>query len=207
VNSKLWDRIEEARSEWNVLEHPFYQRWSAGELTLEELADYSGQYRYATEAIARMSSGIAAAAPSGERAGLEAHAHEEAEHVAMWDGFVAEVGGTVCAEPNPETAECVDTWTRADGFGRQLARMYAVESGQPEISKTKSEGLSSFYDIHDGPGNRYFRVHETMDVHHAEEGRKLIERHMNDFTEDELVGAAEEAFKANWRLLDGVCPS
>ena len=43
-----------------------------------------------------------------------------------------------------------------------------------------------------------------MDVHHAAEGRKLIERHMNEFDEDELVEAAEEAFKANWRLLDGV---
>jgi pyrroloquinoline quinone (PQQ) biosynthesis protein C len=43
-----------------------------------------------------------------------------------------------------------------------------------------------------------------MDVHHAAEGRKLIERHMNDFSEDELVDAAREAFKANWLLLDGV---
>ncbi|MGA7398013.1 MAG: iron-containing redox enzyme family protein, partial [Solirubrobacterales bacterium] len=175
-----------------------------GELTREELADYSGQYRYATEAIARMGSDIAANAPVAERAGLEAHAHEEAEHVAMWDGFVKEVGGTVGAEPNAETLECVETWTKLDGFGRQLARMYAVESGQPAISKTKTEGLAAHYDIHDAPGNKYFTVHETMDVHHAEAGRKLIERHMNDFSEDELVAAAEEAFKANWRLLDGV---
>jgi len=207
LNKNLWDRIEQARGEWNVLEHPFYQRWSAGELTREELADYSGQYRYATEAIARMSSDIAAAAPAGERAGLEAHAAEEASHVALWDGFVREVGGTVGAEPNAETLDCVEAWTKADGFGKQLARMYAVESGQPPISKTKTEGLSAHYDIHDGPGNQYFTVHETMDVEHAEAGRALIERHMNDFSEDELVAAAEEAFKANWRLLDGVSSS
>ena len=43
-----------------------------------------------------------------------------------------------------------------------------------------------------------------MEVHHADEGRKLIEKYMNDFNEDELVAAAEEAFKANWRLLVGV---
>jgi hypothetical protein len=30
---------------------------------------------------------------------------------------------------------------------------------------------------------------------------------MNDFSEDELVAAAEEAFRANWRLLDGVSTS
>ena len=204
MNTNLWDRIEQARAEYNVLEHPFYQRWSMGELTREELAHYSGQYRYATEAIAKLSADIAATAPEAERAGLEAHAAEEHDHVAMWDGFVNSVGGTVGAEPNRETLECVETWTRADGFGPQLARMYAVESGQPAISKTKSEGLAAHYDIHDGPGNRYFTLHQEMDVDHAEQGRKLIERHMNEFSEDELVEAAEEAFKANWLLLDGV---
>ena len=207
MNSTLWERIEQARSDWNVLEHPFYQRWSAGELTREELADYSGQYRYATEAIARMSADIATAAPAAERNGLKNHAREEAEHVAVGGGFVEAVGGTVGATPNAETLECVETWTKEDGFGRQLARLYAVESGQPEISKTKTEGLSEHYEIVDAPGNLYFTIHENMDVHHAEEGRKLIERHMNNFSEDELVAAAEEAFKANWRLLDGVSPN
>ncbi|MFM9148905.1 MAG: TenA family transcriptional regulator [Solirubrobacterales bacterium] len=200
----LWDRIEQSRARWNVLEHPFYQRWSAGELTLDELADYSGQYRYATEAVATMSAGVADAAPDVERKGLEAHAREEADHVGIWDQFVDAVGGEVTAEPNPETVECVEAWTRADGFGPQLARLFAVESGQPEISKTKSKGLSEFYGIEDAPAREYFTVHATMDVEHAEEGRKLVERYMADFDEDELASAAEEAFRANWRLLDGV---
>ena len=200
----LWDRIEQSRARWNVLEHPFYQRWSAGELTLGELADYSGQYRYATEAVATMSAGLVDAAPESERKGLSAHAREEAEHVAMWDQFVDAVGGDSGAAPNPETVECVEAWTRADGFGPQLARLFAVESGQPEISKTKSKGLSDFYGLEDAPAREYFTVHATMDVEHAEEGRKLVERYMNDFDEDELAEAAEEAFRANWRLLDGV---
>jgi pyrroloquinoline-quinone synthase len=204
VNANLWDRIEQARADHNVVEHPFYQRWSTGRLTREELAHYAGQYRYATEAIAKLSADISAHAPESERGALEAHAAEEADHVALWDGFVDAVGGTVGAEPNPETLECVEIWTRADGFGRQLARMFAIESGQPEISKTKTEGLGRHYEITDAPGNLYFTVHEEMDVRHAAEGRRLIERHMSDFSDDELVEAAEEAFEANWRLLDGV---
>ncbi|MFM9077862.1 MAG: iron-containing redox enzyme family protein [Solirubrobacterales bacterium] len=187
----LWDRIEQSRARWNVLEHPFYQRWSAGELTLDELADYSGQYRYATEAVATMSAGVADAAPEAERKGLEAHAREEADHVGIWDQFVDAVGGEVTAEPNPETVECVEAWPRADGFGPQLARLFAVESGQPEISKTKSKGLSEFYGIEDAPAREDFTVHATMDVEHAEEGRKLVERYMADFDEDELASAAE----------------
>ena len=29
----IWDRIENARQRWDVLRHPFYQRWTAGELS------------------------------------------------------------------------------------------------------------------------------------------------------------------------------
>jgi pyrroloquinoline quinone (PQQ) biosynthesis protein C len=28
-----------------VLEHPFYERWVAGELSAEDLARYAGEYR------------------------------------------------------------------------------------------------------------------------------------------------------------------
>ena len=65
----------------------------------------------------------------------------------MWDGFVNAVGGTVGAEPNPETVECVEVRTRTDGFGRQLARLFAIEPGQLANSKIKTEGLGAHYGI------------------------------------------------------------
>ena len=205
MSDQVWDRIEEARTRWNVLEHPFYQRWSAGELTREDLARYSGQYRYATAAIARLSAAAAEAAPDADRAELRRHAEEEAQHIELWDGFVEAVGGEIGAEPTAETLECVETWTAADGFVPEQVRLYAIESSQPAISKTKREGLAEHYGIGDGPGNEYFRVHETADVTHAAEGRSLIERQIeDDADEDELVAVAEAAFEANWRLLDGV---
>jgi pyrroloquinoline-quinone synthase len=204
VKNDVWARIEQARERWNVLEHPFYQRWSAGELTPEELADYSGQYRHATAAIASLSAAVAETAPDAERDGLRRHAAEEEAHIALWDGFVDAVGGDSAAAPNAETAECVAAWTAADDRVSQLVRLYAIESGQPQISKTKREGLVEHYGIGDGPGNEYFRLHEKADVHHAAEGRALIERHLADADADALVIAAEAAFKANWRLLDGV---
>jgi pyrroloquinoline-quinone synthase len=204
VSNDVWQRIEQARARWNVLEHPFYQRWSAGELTREELAEYSGQYRHATAAIARLSADVADSAPDSERAGLRRHAEEEADHIALWDGFVEAVGGEVAAAPNAETQECVAAWTAADDRISQLVRLYAIESGQPEISKTKREGLADHYGIGDGPGNVYFRVHEKDDVDHAAEGRSLIESHLADADPYRLVAAAESAFQSNWRLLDGV---
>lgn len=204
MSNDVWQKIEQARERWNVLEHPFYQRWSAGELSREELATYSGQYRHATAAIARLSATLAESAPADERAELRRHAAEEEAHIALWDGFVEAVGGEVAAVPTPETKECVDCWTAEGDRLVQLVRLYAIESGQPEISQTKREGLAEHYDIGDGPGNEYFRVHEKADVEHADEGRALIETHLADTDPDALVAAAESAFKANWRLLDGV---
>ncbi|HEY8082090.1 MAG TPA: iron-containing redox enzyme family protein [Solirubrobacterales bacterium] len=204
MSNDVWQRIERARTRWNVLEHPFYQRWSAGDLSREELAEYSGQYRHATAAIARLSASIAESAPEGERAELRRHAAEEEAHIALWDGFVEAIGGDVAVAPTPETKECVDTWTASDDRLSQLVRLYAIESGQPAISQTKREGLAKHYGIGDGAGNEYFRVHEKADVDHAAEGRSLIEAHLADADPDALVAAAESAFKANWRLLDGV---
>lgn len=204
MSNDVWQRIEQARARWNVLEHPFYQRWSAGELSRDELASYSGQYRHATAAIARLSASLAESAPEAERAELRRHAEEEEAHIALWDGFVEAVGGEVAAIPTLETKECVDCWTASDGRLSQLVRLYAIESSQPAISQTKREGLAEHYEIGDGPGNEYFRVHEKADIDHAHEGRALIEAHLADADPDALVAAAESAFKANWRLLDGV---
>ena len=204
MSESVWQRIEESRARHNVLEHPFYVRWSAGELTREELARYSGQYRHATEALARLCHQAAAQAPAEHRDEIAAHAAEEEAHVGLWDGFVEAAGGEIGAEPTPETAECVTEWTAPDGYLAQLARLYAIESGQPEISRVKREGLSSFYGIDGGPGSEYFRVHEQADHAHAEESRRLITEAMTPADEDAVVKAAESAFRANWRLLDGV---
>jgi pyrroloquinoline-quinone synthase len=204
VSGSVWERIEESRARHNVLEHPFYVRWSAGELTREELARYSGQYRHATEALARLCRQAADAAPEDRRDEITLHADEEEAHVGLWDGFVEAAGGEIGAEPTAETAECVTAWTAPDGYLAELARMYAIESGQPEISRIKREGLSSFYGIDGGPGSEYFRIHEEADHAHAEESRRLIEDAMSPADEDAVVQAAESAFRANWRLLDGV---
>ena len=201
--STVFDRIEEARSRWDVLQHPFYKGWSAGELSDDELAAYSGQYRHAVEAVATLSDYAADALP--ERPDLAAHAVEEHDHIALWDGFVEAVEGDSRAVANRETAGCVEVWTTRDGALSALARLYAIESGQPEISRTKLEGLADHYGVDSPQGTRYFTVHRGRDVEHAAEGRTLLEG-MIETREDEdrVVAAAEEAFEANWRLLDGV---
>jgi pyrroloquinoline-quinone synthase len=204
VSETIWERIERSRERHNVLEHPFYVRWSAGELTAGELARYSGQYRHATEALAKLCADTARLAPDERRDEIARHAAEEQAHIALWDGFVDAAGGEIGAEPTPETVECIQAWTEPGDYLSALARLYAIESGQPEISRIKREGLSRFYGIDGGAGSEYFRVHEAADEAHAEEARRLIEEAIRPGKEGAVVAAAESAFKANLRLLDGV---
>jgi pyrroloquinoline-quinone synthase len=198
----IWERIERARERWDVLRHPFYVRWTAGELTAGELARYSEQYRHAVEAIARASTRAAEAAP--DRPELREHAVEEREHIALWDEFVAAVGGDAGTEAAPETEACTGAWSTGDDLAATLVTLYAIESAQPEISRVKREGLVSSYGFVEGDGTRYFEVHERRDGEHAAQVRELLDELAGEEDEDRLVAAGERAYRANWRLLDGV---
>lgn len=190
---ELYGRIDEARQRWDVLKHPFYERWECGELTREELAFYAGEYRHAVVALAR------AAAAAGD----EDHAREEAEHVGLWDEFAASVEAPLDREPTLETSECAAAWSPDDRF-RALAVLYAVESAQPAISRIKLAGLVAHYGFDRGdPAAEYFRLHAERDVEHARAAREALAQ-APAARRGELAAVAERALEANWRLLDGV---
>ena len=199
MNGALFDRIEERCERWNVLRHPFYVRWSNGDLAPEELGRYAGQYAHAVKALSDMTAVAAEHEPA-----LRPHAEEEAAHVGLWDDFARAAGSESPERANLETRACVATWTADDGLLPMLARMYAVESTQPEIARIKAEGLVDLYGYEEGPATEYFRVHERRDVEHAAEVRELIEARATDADEHAILDAAEAAVRANWRLLDGV---
>lgn len=180
--------IDAARERWNVLEHPFYTRWEAGELTRDELARYAGEYRHAVVALAR----------AARTARL--HADEEAAHIALWDDF-ANALGSEHHEPLPQTRCCAEAWAGARDELGAAAILYAIEAGQPAISETKLRGLIDHYGFSDdSPAVEYFAVHGERDHEHAAEARAALA----DADDPRLVGFAEAALAANWALLDGV---
>lgn len=206
-------RLDEARAATNVLEHPFYQRWSDGGLTAAELSLYAGQYRHAVVALAEASAAAAdAAADAGHSSapGLRHHAEEEAAHVALWDGFAGACTAPADAAPLEGTRECVAEWQAGDGLLERLAVLYAIEASQPEISKTKLEGLRRHYDhVEEGPATEYFSLHQQLDVEHAAQAGTLIRELMAEAEDpegeaDRMVALADAALRGNWRLLDSV---
>lgn len=201
----FFSRLEDVRSRWNVLEHSFYTRWSAGELTAEELASYSGQYRHAVVALADAAESAAATAAPELRAALTAHAAEERSHVALWDRFAVAAGGDPAAAATAETERCAEAWAGDDRDNlATLVALYAIESGQPAISTTKLDGLREHYDHIAADGSAYFELHAELDVQHAAQERALIEPMLADADVQALLDEAERVLEANWQLLDGV---
>jgi pyrroloquinoline-quinone synthase len=198
-------RLDEARAATNVLEHRFYERWSAGALDSAELSLYAGQYRHAVLALAQASARAAELSGDGHRAALRRHAAEEAEHVALWDQFAGDArararvrhdeagepagreragqedGGGLGGDERDagaleQTRRCTSAWTQAEDLLEHLAVLYAIEASQPQIASTKLAGLVEHYGYRpEGPAVEYFRLHERLDVEHARQARELIE--------------------------------
>jgi pyrroloquinoline-quinone synthase len=188
----LTERIDAVRERWNVLEHPFYKRWSCGELSRNELAHYAGEYRHAVVALA----------DTAAKTGNAEHAREESEHIALWDEFAAAFNADTTRAPSPETAECVTAWTAPGNRREALAVLYAIEAGQPTVSKAKLDGLAEHYGVStEEPGASYFTLHTELDHEHAAESRRELTDGGDD---DRLVEVAEAALRGNWILLDGV---
>jgi len=192
----FFDRAAAICSELDVLEHPFYQRWSRGELSRRELAAYAGQYRHAVVALAQATS----------QAGNRAHAQEEHDHIELWDQFVAAVGGDPRTPATDGTMACVRAW--ADEHRDRpatLAVLYAIESSQPAISETKRAGLLKHYGASpNSDATRYFDVHAELDGDHAAEDRQELSKLLEPGDEERLLVEMEAALRGNWRLLDGL---
>jgi pyrroloquinoline-quinone synthase len=205
-------RLDQTRAANSILEHPFYRRWSAGQLGAGELSCYAGEYRHAVIALAEASARAAAKAPPAQAPALRAHAAEEATHVTLWEGFARSAGARPAREASAltETEACVRAWTEGEDPLEHLAVLYAIEASQPEVARTKLDGLIAHYGYsREGPAVEYFTTHERRDVEHAREQAALIDQLMAAVPApsqkaDRMVQRAESALRGNRVLLDGV---
>jgi pyrroloquinoline-quinone synthase len=210
-------RLERCVEAQHLLNHPFYQRWSAGELTREELCEYARQYWHYTLAFPTFVSGVHAGSDDfALRQMLLENLIEEEwggdNHPELWLRFCEALGlrreDVMESEPNEQTLELIDAMRRQARQGEThegLASLFAYESQVPAVAKAKIEGLAKHYEITAPREIAFFSVHETADVHHSNTAAALLDRLCD--TEEKRVGAeraAKTTLGALYRFLDGV---
>jgi pyrroloquinoline-quinone synthase len=200
-----------------MLSHPFYQAWTEGRLSLDDLRAYARQYFHHVEAFPRAVSAVHSACPDrdGRRMLAENLAEEEGleagkqDHAGLWLMFAAGIGESEDAvraqELNAETQALIDTFRRLSrrSYPSGLGALYAYESQFPAVAIAKIGGLIDRYGISSEETLRFFRVHESADVEHSAVCRALLDR-LPEEEKAEAVAAGEELAGALWNFLSGV---
>jgi pyrroloquinoline-quinone synthase len=216
----FFENLEARIAPFNLLKHPFYQAWSAGELTETDLREYASEYWHAVSAFPTYLSEFHAQLPDAElrRIVLNNLVDEEGigsrdgrAHSDIWMDFATGMGADAnevrTREINAETRTLIAAFRQMmrEQPASALAALYSYESRVPEIARTKAEGLAKHYGADDAT-RRYFTLHEKADVFHAQVWREALEAEVSGdaAAEESACDAAEKAARMLWSSLDGV---
>ncbi len=179
-------------ADYNLLNHPFYQAWSAGELPVEALRSYAREYGTFISTV-----------PIGwEALGDTEIAAEEIEHIDLWADFAAGLDTAVTEAQIPQVKALMET--AHELFSEPttaLGALYAFEVQQPATAQSKLAGLKAFYQLPESV-KPYFVTHS----HNEHEAEKLL-AHIGALPSDShatVVQACEQMSAALWDALTGI---
>jgi len=120
-----------------LLNHPFYQAWTHGTVTRDQLARYARSY---AEFIAAMP---AYWARIGQDFSVDTSAivAEETHHIALWEDWSAQLPQPA---DYPRMTEVLDTFASFNA-SELLGAVHAFEIQQPAVAHTKKAGLLVHY--------------------------------------------------------------
>jgi pyrroloquinoline-quinone synthase len=221
ANTDFFQALESRIAPYDLLTHSFYRAWTAGELTSNDLREYAAEYWHHVSAFPTYLSALHSRLEDAElrRTVLRNLVDEEGidspdgkPHSELWMDFANGMGANAdevrLRKLQPESKALIGTFFKLiqqENAAVGLAALYAYESRVPAIAKQKAAGLCDHYKA-DAKTCRYFTVHETADVHHAEVWKQAIAKELerDPASADRALDAAETAAKALWDALDGV---
>ncbi|HEY0158395.1 MAG TPA: CADD family putative folate metabolism protein [Thermoanaerobaculia bacterium] len=201
----------------HLLDHPFYQRWTDGTLTKEELRDYANQYFHYAMAFPTFVSAMHAQTEdiAVRQMLLENLIEEERgpeNHPELWLRFCESLGldreevkRGLANEATRGLIATMKSLARDGALHEGLAALYAYESQIPAVAKAKIEGLAKNYGISAERDIAFFSVHMDADVLHSQTSRDLL-RGLCDTPEKAAQAdqAASSTLRALYGFLDSV---
>lgn len=218
----FWQELERRIASYDLLCHPFYQAWAAGKLTRDDLRSYATQYYSHVAAFPEYLGSLAERLPQGPtRSAILTNRGDELgegspdgrSHADLWldfaEGMGAERASAEEASAIAEVEGLIAHFRRLAETGdtaEALAAFYAYESQVPRVAREKARGLKEMYGA-DERTCRYFTLHTTADVHHAQVWRELVERQLATASPEGVertLHAAEDTARTLWQALDGI---
>jgi pyrroloquinoline-quinone synthase len=180
-------------SKWDLLQHPFYQAWSAGTLPLEDLRTYAREYGAFIDMLPQ----------AWDSLRDPETAQEEREHADLWSDFAAALSTRVSGSAEiPEVQGLAATAARLFQDPASAAgALYAFEVQQPATAQSKLDGLKKHYKL-PADVQPYFEIHGQNE----HEASKLLARIDGFSTEDQArsLQACAELAEALWNALSGI---
>jgi pyrroloquinoline-quinone synthase len=221
--AEFFEQLDARIGKYDLLCHPFYKAWSAGELTRDDLREYAQDYYHHVEAFPSYLAALGMRLDEGElRRAVLANMYDEkgldgppgrdsVPHSELWLDFAEGMGSSRSLDwhsPVPEIRELVRHFHEVASEGtpeEALAAFFTYESQVPRIAKEKERGLREMYGADDKTCG-YFTLHATADVYHSRVWRKQLEKRIeaNPETADATLVAAESTARMLWKALDGI---
>jgi pyrroloquinoline-quinone synthase len=215
--SAFWNKVDQEIAKYDLLQHPFYKAWSAGELTSQDLKFYAEQYYHQVSQFPTYLTSLHARLPEGAmRREVLANAFDEecsdCPHSELWLRFVEGMDGNgsdlVQGKPISEMSDLVNTFrsmAQEAPVASVFGALFAYESQVPKIATEKLSGLKQYYGADDRTCS-YFTLHQKADIHHSNVWRQIISTlvEQDDRHADEVLEGVSQAARALWTALDGI---
>lgn len=218
MNTKeLIAKIDEKITERSILNHPFYQEWKSGRLTISMLKKYAKQYYKHVAAFPQYLSAVHSKMDNFDDRklilqNLMDEENGEKNHPELWLRFGEALGlkrdeikDAVALNETSSFVAHFKSVTSQKSIVEGIAALYAYESQIPKVSEEKIRGLIDFYGINSEQGLGYFKVHIQADVEHAAAERELIEKYASDEdAQKNVLLSVEQTLDAYWNMLSGI---
>ena len=222
--SDIFAQLQKRLGKYDLLSHPFYQAWSLGKLTREDLREYAEDYYHHVEAFPTYLAELAMRLDEGrlrravianmlEELGWNPSSERSRPHAELWLDFAEGMGATHNRrghKPVTEIAELIAFFRQAAAQGapeEAVVAFYAYESQVPRIAKEKERGLRELYSA-SARTLGYFSLHVVADVYHAkvwqEELSVLLKANPSPALIRGVLDRGEATARALWRALDGI---
>ena len=171
------DQLEQTIFRYDLLQHPFYQAWSRGELALEDLREYARDYYHQVESFPGYLLRFAARLERGDpRAAVLANLRDEVggstrrSHSDLWLDFVEGMGAERPLAGHKPSSQIFDLVLFFEQMAKQGSREEVLAASMPTNRKCRECRGKNGEDLlrNTGASERtcgYFVLHTTADVY------------------------------------------